>query len=1004
VKEGYRQLKNINDYVQKRSEEDVARITKPLIRAGEFDAAAYKRLTNLQEQRRRAKADGRDLSKSQLATIESLSAQVESSPYVLFQQLVVMLDLNWRQQNLKDSEGNPIRLPSDINQAEIAAELKRLSVAMETSAHRDLIAHALEQHMALVKRVSEDLKKRDLMAADHLENPYYFPHITLETTRGGKTEQRELAPERVRPGTEADFRGYLIDPVGSSKAIETDYVRAMYYHLVQVGAHNEKADIVQDYFRHYDVKKEVEARAKKLARERGAPVSWEQAFHEEYAPKGYVLYGTDSRDAFPTVSIDRDKLARRLGVALTSADLQSQFEQLGLKGVRLLPEDLKEAMEMGARETWIVPARVAEALRGIAQRETHSDKAWDAAMKFAIGAWKRWKLFMPQNHIRYEFGNITADLEKIFSADPEVFKYLAPAAKELREFWRGGNAGDDLRAALKEGVLNAITAQEMHAIAGLPNFKEFQTKADAAWRQVRKRASSVLLQPILAPLGLGDLSSVEASALREAITRYSKFKADLSRLRNGARPVYAGAYWKEIDAMTESAKGANDADVRKAGAISKATFGDYSDTSVTGQTLREKFIPFYSWLEVNFKYHANLFRNLRDMVKQGETTKGAAVAKGAKAATTFTARAAAGFALRLSLPYIAVALWNNSGDRDKLEDELSEADKRRFHIILGRDDDGKVQVAYAPTAFMDVLKWFSGPEAMRGTVAWMKGQTDFATAFDSWRKQLAPDLINNVVGQAGPLAQVPAALATKKRMFPDVTDPRAIPEYDMRRSILSMVTDDFTADLIERAVNKDYYAPKDFGDWSKQLILQVRQRDPEAWSYYEIRDKAADFMEEKTGSKRDTSYDAPDQQVLRNFRKAIYQGDVPAAMRFYQRALDYGYTAERFAASVRAQDPLATLKKKDGLRKEFVEELSPFDREQLKRAFIYYDRMNGMRGRERTIFPSERGGAAALKNFQARPRYQHVQGLFDAWEKRSEEEMRERAERAERDSLRPARR
>jgi hypothetical protein len=507
---------------------------------------------------------------------------------------------------------------------------------------------------------------------------------------------------------------------------------------------------------------------------------------------------------------------------------------------------------------------------------------------------------------------------------------------------------------------------------------------------------------------MGRVTSVEQSALREAITRYAKFKSDLERLRNGSRPAYAGAYWKDIDAIEDSRPGANDAAVRKAAAVSKATFGDYGDISVGGQTLRNKLIPFYSWMEVNFKYHANVLRNLRDMVRAGEKSKAEAAKAGARAAavlaTGLTTRAAGAFVLRLALPYVAVAMWNNSGDREEIEDELSEEDKRRFHLILGRDDQGRALVVYANTAFMDVARWFSGPEFMRQGMAWMKGQTDFPTAVASWRDRLLPDAINNTAGAVGPVAQIPAAIFTKKRLFPDVTDPRTIPAYDMRRTILGMMTDDFTADMIERTVNKDYYAAKDVGDWTQQLILQVRQRDPEAWAYYAVRDKAADFMEKRTGQKRDTSYDAPDQQVLRNFRKAIYRGDVPAAMKFYERALEYGYTSERFAASVRAQDPLGALAKKDGLRKEFVESLSEFDREQLKRAFMYYDRMNGARGKEKQLFPTDRSGDAGQKRFLERPRYQHVQGLADAWERRSEAETRRRAEKAERESLRPPRR
>src|SRR5690606_8646486 len=99
------------------------------------------------------------------------------------------------------------------------------------------------------------------------------------------------------------------------------------------------------------------------------------------------------------------------------------------------------------------------------------------------------------------------------------------------------------------------------------------------------------------------------------------------------------------------------------------------------------------------------------------------------------------------------------------------------------------------------------------------------------------------------------------------------------------------------------------GDWVKQLVLQVRRRDPEQWAFYEIKDKANDYLERLTGKKRSMGYDAPDQQVLRNFRRAIYRGDVDKAQQFYLRLLDYGYTAERFTSSIRSQDPLSVLPK-----------------------------------------------------------------------------------------------
>jgi hypothetical protein len=1016
LREFYRALKSGNDYIQRTAEEQVARITRPLIEAGgKFSADDYAKLQTRQEQARRLRAEGKIVPPGALAEITALQSKMEGNPYVLFNRLVLMLDLKWRHENLKDSRGNPIALPSSLNRTEVNAELARLGQTIQSGPHVALIRTALDRHMQLVKDVAADLQSRELIAAEQLANPYYFPHLTLEIKRGDKTEQRELTPTRVRPGTEADFRGYLQDPVGSRKPIETDYVRALYYHLVQVGAHNLKADAIAQHARPYDVMAEVRARAEQLSRTRGESVSWEQAFNEEFEPAGYVRYGTDSRDAFPTIMVDRDKLARRLGRELTSEDLQQQLARLGMDGVRLMPEDLKETLMAGNRETWIVPARVAEGLRGIADRETRTTGEIEAAMKWALGKWKAWKLFMPWNHIRYEYGNVVADVEKIFSATPGTFMAMPEAAREIRAFWLGGEPSADLRAALKDGVINAITAQEMGGLVRLRAFKEFETTADKVRNAIKRRGSSALLQPLAAPLGLGDFSSPELSAFREAVFRYANFKHNLGRLRAGERPDYGGAYHRDIDAMQDSKPGAKDRAERQAGQISKATFGDYGDISVLGQSMRDKLIPFYSWMEVNFKYHANLFRNLRDMVRANEVSKIEAAGKGARAAATFAAgfgaRAAGGFVLRLALPYVAVALWNGGlgavagawDEDDEIEKELSEEDRRRFHIILGRNADGTVNIVYGQTALIDIMKWFSGASFMQQAGSYLNGKTDFPTALAEWRDKIVPDFLNNTVGSFGPYAKIPVTLATKKNPFPDVTDMRTVPAYDMRRVIIGQIADDFTADQIERTVSKDYYAARDFGTWAKQLVLQVRQRDPEAWAFYAIKDKAAEFVEKQTGAKRESSYDAPDQQVLRNFRRAIYKGDVEKATQFYQRLLDYGYTADRFKQSIRAQEPLAGLPKENGLRAAFVASLTPDERRLLDRAQSYYTRINSQRGEERGLFPSERSGAAGLQRFQANPQVDRLRQTMENNRQLDEDARRLQAERALQNSLRNTR-
>jgi hypothetical protein len=998
LREGIRRLRISNDHIQTEAASKVEAIVSPLQKLGEgFSADDYAKLQRRQEQARKFAAEKKQMPEGARVELEALNAKLESSPYVLFEKLVLMLDMQWRYEHLKDSAGNPIALPMGLNSTEVKAELARLGGLVEVSGHRDAIAKAIEGHMELVKNTSDELKSRGLMSEEELSNPYYFPHLTLQKTVGGETTERQLVPSRVSVDTAADFRGYLVDPVGSRKPIETDYVKAMYYHMVQVGAHNLRDDVAHHDFKHYDVMKEVEARAAKLSKERGVPVSWEQAFHEEYADDGYVIYGAGTGDLYSGAKIDRNKLAQQLAIPLSSESVRDQLKQLGLQGVKILPEDIRAALEAGERETWILPARVAETLRRVIADGDRKDGAIESALKKINGLWKGWKLFMPWNHIRYEYGNIAADMEKLFSADPTAFKYVPQSAKEISAFFAGKSKGSpDLKAAIREGVINSITAQEMSQLPSLKAFEEFRTTGEKITRESVSRLTTLLLQPVTVPLGLGNLSSVQISAMREAVTRYAKFKADLDRLRNGARPAYAGAYWKDVEAIQDSRPGAKDANERKAADISLKTFGDYGDVSVNGRWLREKMIPFYSWIEVNFKYHANLFRNLRDMATVGEMTKAQAARAGGIAIVGTGARAAAGVLLRLAVPYVAVAMWNAGTG---LEDDLSDEDRRRFHIILGKGADGKVDVVYAPTAFLDVIKWFSGPEFMRQAGDWMRGRTDMGTAVSAWAQHVPGDLVNNTLGQLGPVGKIPYTLASKKNPFPDVTDQRTIPSYDMKRVILGQMTDDFTADQVMRVIDKDYLAPKDAGDWAKQLILQIRQRDPEQWAFYAIKDKAAEFVTDQTGKKRETDYDAPDQQVLRNFRKSIYRGDTENAMRFYERLLELGYTAERFQASIRAQDPLAGVPKE--LRKEFVTSLSEFDRDQLRRAYEFYTRMTEQQGSERVLFPRERVPAAYRLNFK--PQTERLMQEMGQRSSADGEEIARKAQQEMQRSMRPAR-
>ena len=201
----------------------------------------------------------------------------------------------------------------------------------------------------------------------------------------------------------------------------------------------------------------------------------------------------------------------------------------------------------------------------------------------------------------------------------------------------------------------------------------------------------------------------------------------------------------------------------------------------------------------------------------------------------------------------------------------------------------------------------------------------------------------------------------------------------MAQTILGQMTDQFTADMVMRATNPDYYSPRSSWDWASQLVLQVRRRDPEQWAYYYIRDKATQWKQAKTGVSREQGgYDSPDAEALRNFRRSIYAGDVEAAKRLYVRLLGYGYTAQRFEQGIKASEPLAELSAKDGSRRAFIDGLSPYDRRMLDKAQAYESRLSALKVDARRLFPIEIKGYPAatqrmIKMYQESPRVQYIE-------------------------------
>jgi hypothetical protein len=927
---GYRLFNAESNRVRADAGEKIQRVLEPLEKIGrtrqQNDALKTFQKLGQALQRARARQDDKaaDAIAEKMGRIEKTG--LANDPFTLFRKIVLYRDIWWRGTFLKTPDGKPITLPNGLSIDEVAMELRRLNAQLEAHANRAEITEALRRHYALTNELQQSIMDHGEIIPESLRNPLYFPHHILENWTGNM--------DHVRPSTEEDFRKYLIAPVGSGKLIQADYLKAMYLHVAEVMAHNARVDLVQKYWQAYDI-------SEKLKEEHGE--NWDKPW---VLPPGYKLFAPFKKLPLRMDYIlSREVLADKLGVLFNDGDLRERMGEAG-KVLKIAPEDLHAAMVAGEKIKWALPVEIADALEGIAKREAAKSNpglghAIGLPARKLVNFWKKTKLFAPWNWIRYEYGNTLTDVvDKVMVADPKVALYLKRSASEiLRASWKGEKS-EAFKAASREGVFDTITAAEAGELQKLREFTEFQSTDE--------RAKSIVHRFLSATTG--------ASRFREANFRYAKFLADVDRMKAGEEPVYAGAYHENIRALGEGVDGQlpllkdDELMYAKAAEISLKTFGDYNSLSVISQWLRVYAIPFWSWQDVNFRYHANQLRNIADGLKGIRGGSARQVALKYAAVRVVTVLIGVG---------LAQELWNQFGgpllglwdDDDDLENKLSAHDRRRSHILLGKDRNGKAMVVYTPSALADVAEWIGGQNAKRLFVEYAKGDITLEQFVADYAKQLPADVVNKLAQSAGPIIKGPYETVSGKAVFPDVLDQRSIPKPERFWRLAGTMTDDRAVNWLRQVFDKDYYS-QPANEQLQQIILQVRRRDPEQWAYYETREKAADWKEEKTGKRFEFgAYDAPEAQVLRNFRRAIYRADVPAAERFYERLLDYGYTAERLDASIRNQDPLSDLNKQE--RKEYLETLDARDKRLLELANQYYARLSVFDRRERQLFPTK---------------------------------------------------
>ena len=598
--------------------------------------------------------------------------------------------------------------------------------------------------------------------------------------------------------------------------------------------------------------------------------------YHDLIPEGYVAHKPETGSTF----------------YFTNSIADQALSQV-MAGHKNLPDAVRQVLARGRDEEWVVKEGISKTLNEF--RPAMSDSLPAKMSKDMLTTWKQWILMNPFRVIKYNINNMSGDLDIAMAYDPKIITgYFTQAFKDLWAASRGNASEtlmDELSELTKRGVVGSgMTAMDIPELGDVKSVKGLVDFFDGKSKGVLSKWWTM---------------SKKLSTLRENILRLAAHRYFLDRLEKGDN-VYGASRKEEVDAIASRED--------KAAKLARELIGDYGNISHAGQYIRERMIPFYSWLEINAPRYVRLFRNLKH--------EGAGIgALGGVLAWKTTK-----LAIKASAIMGLVILWNAAFFPHE-EDELQETGREQLHMILGRRADGSIITIRFQGALTDALSWFgmgNPVEQARKVVSETKSvgglAKDIATAaplklFQGFRPE--PKLLYETLsGQS---------------FFPDPMHPRPI--RDTTEHILRTFS-------LDRIYNQVSGKPKQGGTWASQMYRDIQslafnEADPGEQAYYTSRKYIFDWLD-KQGKEKPAAMPTNRSNSLYYYKQALKFGDFDAAEKYLKKYQDLGGKLHDVQGSIRRVHPLASLRLAD--RYKFKASLSPEQQETLSMATTWYKR------------------------------------------------------------------
>jgi hypothetical protein len=721
-------------------------------------------------------------------------------------------------------------------------------------------------------------KKTGKYSADDI-NTRYFRHQVLEYANARKWAGLSTSGE-VRNKR----RGWQKGREGSEKDINTNFLEAEFEVFSQGLKELATKKTLDEVLTLNDIVPELKAQAKQ-----DGITDWKGLIPESHViwqpEKGSMFYrGQTMPEQIITKFIEENP---------SFADIAKKFREVTILG--------------GKKTEVVIPSGLAKTLDAL--RTDRETATLDTVNQKMIGAWKIWTLLSPRRAIKYNLNNMSGDLDAAIAADPAiVLKHFNPAWKNAWNRRAGRAMTRDEIDMLDRGVIDSgISINEIPNINKLPGFSRLsvQEQQTKLFSVLHSGDISKLAPPFVVSKYFNFVS--ELTQLREGLLREAAYMRAKELLEQGKK-----VYWASKPSEIEALPNVKD----KAAKLSRELLGDYGNISAHGEKLRSRYIPFWSWMEINTPRYFRIFQNA---IARGEG--GSTAARLAGVGTRKIAGATLGVAEKVFLTQVlfaSVTAFNHLVHPDE-EELLGEDNKKQIHIILGTNESGKIMTARFQGAFSDALSWF-GLEDYPQTISKIAaGKLDAGEL----AKKMLMATPNKLANATAPFFKIAGELVTGKSIYPDISKPVQIRDRAEHAARFLALDNEYRA--LAGKPSRGYL------DSLKGLYLY--ENDPGEAAYNNIRRLASKYLE-KAGKEQVSSEPTSRANALYYHKQALRYGDDAAAERYRDEYISAGGTPAGITKSVARAHPMASLPLNE--RAKFRQSLSAEEEDTLRRGIDWY--------------------------------------------------------------------